>query len=249
MVSLLKALWVREAFRPTMLIGIWLNPFFIIRRSLLKGITDIALYLSEGKLLDFGCGSKPYESLFKVDEYIGIDIKISGHNHIASSVDKFYDGEVIPFPDAYFDNVFSSEVFEHVFNIDEILDEINRVLRLGGKLGFTCPFVWDEHEQPYDYARYTKFAIEHLLNKHGFELIKFEKSTGYVETIAQMFSAYLWQYVLPRNVYVRFLLVPFIIAPVNLMGIFLGFILPSSDSFYHNNIVVAKKIAESISKT
>ena len=243
MITLLKNLWVREAHCPTILIGIWLNPFFIIRRSLFKGISDIAAHLSEGKLLDFGCGSKPYENLFDVDEYIGIDISVSGHSHTASKVDCFYDGKVVPFPDAYFDNVFSSEVFEHVFNIDEILDEVSRVLKLGGKLGFTCPFVWDEHEQPFDYARYTKFALEHLLQKHGFDLVMFEKSTGYVETIAQMLSAYLWQNVLPRNLYLRFLFVPIVIAPVNLLGLLLSFILPKSDAFYHNNIVIAQKIA------
>lgn len=47
--------------------------------------------------MDVGCGSKPYRELFDVDEYIGIDIEVSGHNHSSSNIDKFYDGKVIPF--------------------------------------------------------------------------------------------------------------------------------------------------------
>ena len=170
----------KEMFHPTFLFGIWVNPFFIIRKGLAKGVLNIAKYIKGGKLLDVGCGSKPYREFFSVDEYVGIDIKISGHNHHHSKVDFFYDGKKIPFNDHVFDYVFSSEVFEHVFEIDSFIVEINRVLKKGGLLAFTCPFVWDEHEKPFDFARYTSFAIEHLMKKHGFKIIDFEKSTSYI---------------------------------------------------------------------
>ena len=88
-------------------------------------------------------------------------------------IEKYYDGKVISFNDEFFDNAFSSEVFEHIFNIDEVLCEIHRVIKNNGKLCITCPFVWDEHVQPYDFARYTSYGIRHLLNKNGFELINF----------------------------------------------------------------------------
>lgn len=224
MKAMLKAVWEKEAFFPSFFLGIWINPFFIIRRGLVNGVRDISTHLRSGKLLDVGCGSKPYEHLFSVQDYIGIDIAVSGHSHRNSRVDKFYDGKVIPFDDGYFDNVFSSEVFEHVFDIDELLDEINRVLRPGGKLGFTCPFVWDEHEQPFDFARYTSFAIEHLLSKHGFKLIQLNKSTGYIDTVMQMLSAYVWQHVLPNNVYLKAFLQPLLVAPINITGVILSVI-------------------------
>ena len=168
MKEFLKNIGRRQVFHPSYFLGIWINPFFIIRRGLIDGVREISQYLDGGKLLDIGCGSKPYEELFQVKEYCGIDIEVSGHNHTSSKVDKFYDGNVIPYSNEYFNHVFSSEVFEHVFNIDELFDEINRVLVPGGKFAFTCPFAWDEHEQPYDFARYTSFAIEHMLTQHGF---------------------------------------------------------------------------------
>ena len=50
---------------------------------------------------------------------------------VNSKVDFFYDGKQFPFDSSEFDWVFSSEVFEHMFNIDEQLEEINRVLKQG----------------------------------------------------------------------------------------------------------------------
>ena len=242
MKSFLRKTWDKEQFNPSFILGIWINPFFIIRRGLINGVREISSHMNQGKLLDVGCGSKPYEKLFNVMDYIGIDIEISGHNHSSSKVDKFYDGEKIPFEDEFFENAFASEVFEHVFNIDELLDEINRVLKPGGRLGFTCPFVWDEHEQPYDFARYTSFAVEHLLTVHGFKLIKLTKSTGYFETVMQMLSAYISQHVLPKNAYLRILLIPLFVSPINIAAIALAKVLPKNTNFYHNNIVIAEKL-------
>lgn len=209
---------------------------------MISGAREISSFCQDGKLLDVGCGSKPYEELFKVEEYIGIDIKASGHNHATSKVDKFYDGKNIPFADKYFDNVFSSEFLEHVFNINELLREINRVLKHGGRLCFTCPFVWDEHEKPYDYARYTSFAVEKLLSENGFILVKLKKSTGYIETVMQMLSAYIYQHVLPKNGCFRLIMTPLLVAPVNILGKILSKILPKNEDFYHNNIALAIKL-------
>ena len=242
MKATLEKIYKREQFYPSYMLGIWINPGFIIRRGLINGVRELSSFCREGNLLDVGCGSKPYEDLFKVDEYIGIDIELSGHNHSSSKIDKFYDGKTIPFENEYFDNVFSSEVFEHVFNIDELLCEINRVLKHRGRLCFTCPFVWDEHEQPYDFARYTSFAVEHLLAKNGFKLVKLSKSTTYIETVMQMLSAYVYQHVLPKNKYIKVIMTPLFVAPINILGKLLSKILPKNENYYHNNIVVAEKL-------
>ena len=242
MITMLKKIYRREQFYPSYILGIWINPVFIIRRGLIDGVRELSSFCQEGKLLDVGCGNKPYEDLFKVDEYIGIDIEVSGHDHSSSKVDKFYDGKTIPFADEYFDNVFASEVFEHVFNIDELLREINRVLKHGGRLCFTCPFVWDEHEQPYDFARYTSFAVEHLLTTNGFKLVKLRKSTSCIETIMQMLSVYIYLHVLPKNGYIKLIMTPLLVAPINILGKALSKILPKNENLYHNNIVVAEKL-------
>ena len=196
----------------------------------------------KGSMLDFGCGRKPYFDLFNVDEYIGLDIDESGHDHVNESIDVYYDGKVIPFENDRFDSVFTSEVFEHIFNLSGILTELYRVIKPGGKMLITVPFVWDEHEIPYDYARYTSFGCKYLLESHGFKVIKLEKSTNYVETIMQMWTAYLYQHVLPVNPVLRLLLTPFIIAPFTILGIILSMLLPKNDAFYSNNIIVVEKV-------
>ena len=149
-------------------------PAYLTRNRLLKGIREYSSEL-KGVLLDFGCGSKPYQSLFTVKKYIGLDFENPGHPHMNEQIDIFYDGEKIPFPNEYFDSVFSSEVFEHVFNLENILKEINRVMKVNGKILITCPFAISEHESPHDFARYSSFAIRYLFEKSGFQIIKQSK--------------------------------------------------------------------------
>lgn len=241
MKEIIKKIYIKESFYPSWFLGIWINPTFIVRRGILKGIKKICSKFIGGKLLDIGCGSKPYEELFTVNEYIGIDVEVSGHNHSLSKIDKFYDGATIPYNENEFDWVFSSEVFEHVFNLDELLKEINRVLIKGGKLAFTCPFVWEEHEQPYDFARYTSFGLKSLIKKHGFVVETHIKSTKSFETIMQVFASYIYQN-LPKNRYLISLLVPFLVSPFNIVGSLFGKILPNNGNFYHTNIIIARKL-------
>ena len=239
MISIIKSIYAREMFAPGLL-GVFINPFFFIRRALYKGVIARKGCLT-GKLLDFGCGRKPYRPFFDVQEYIGLDIEESGHSHKNESIDVFYDGGVIPFADNHFDSAFSSEVFEHVFNLDEVLLELQRVLKPGGHLLVTVPFVWDEHEVPYDFGRYTSFGIAHLLKKAGFEMVSSDKTTNYVETIFQLWNAYVSQVVLPKNKMLKALLTPLFIGPVTILGIVAAALLPKSQGFYHNNVVVARK--------
>jgi hypothetical protein len=93
MKNFLKNLWRRETFNPSYMLGIWINPFFIIRKGLINGVIEISDHVKKGKLLDVGCGSKPYKEIFDVDEYIGIDIEVSGHDHSSSDIDMYYDGK------------------------------------------------------------------------------------------------------------------------------------------------------------
>lgn len=51
------------------------------------------------------------------------------------------------------------------FHIQEIVKELNRVLKENGEMLITVPFVWNEHEIPYDFGRYTSFGIIDLLQK------------------------------------------------------------------------------------
>lgn len=239
MVTTLKRLYNKSLFQPT-LFGLLFNPFFIIRRGLYRGVLLFRSYM-RGRLLDFGCGSKPYMALFDVEEYIGTDIEVSGHDHRNEDIDVYYDGETLPFADESFDSIFSSEVFEHIFNLPQILDELWRVLRPGGHLLVTVPFVWDEHEIPYDFARYTSFGIVHILEEKGFMAVAQHKTTTYVATIFQLWAAYVYQHMLPKHKVFRIALTPLFITPITVCGLLFSAILPKSNNFFHNNVLVVQK--------
>ena len=240
MLKRLRELYRKEAFHPS-IIGIFINPFYIVRKGLLNGIKSNS-HNMRGVMLDFGCGSKPYEKLFKVKKYIGVDIKGGGHDHKNEPVDIFYDGRTLPFGDECFDSLFSSEVLEHISDPEKTLAELNRVLKEEGVALLTVPFVWDEHEKPFDFRRYTSFGIKDLLERHGFQIIKLEKSSTYVETIFQMWNAYLFQILNTKNAYLNVALHIVFIAPFTILGLIISKVLPKRYDFYHSNIVVARKV-------
>ena len=219
------------------------HPFYFIRKGLLKGIAPHVNEMN-GKLLDFGCGSKPYQSLFNVDEYIGVDFENPGHPHANEQIDIFYDGQLLPFENNSFDNVLCSEVIEHVFNLNNVLQEINRVLKPKGKLLLTCPFVWSEHEVPHDFARYTQFALEDILEKNGFEILSFQKSGNFIKSCFQLLILYFFQQ--SKSSWLKFppfrwvykFIFYFIL---NVKGSFFSWLLPNNSSMYLNNIVLAVK--------
>ena len=224
------------------------NAFYFIRRSLYEKIKRLAPEL-DGRLLDFGCGSKPYQSLFtNAREYIGLDYESEGHSHANENIDVIYDGKKIPFGDEHFDSVFSSEVFEHIFNLEEIIPEIKRVMKKQGKILITCPFVWNEHEVPMDFARYTGFALKHLFEKNGFEVLIQDKSGDFTLALYQMRMIYFNQHFIPsfpllgKLKFFRTNVPPLINPILNLWFSFWHRVLPKRRDLYLNNIVLARKL-------
>jgi SAM-dependent methyltransferase len=220
------------------------DPGYLTRNRLLKGIARHTPMMS-GRLMDFGCGSKPYRSLFQVGEYIGLDFENPGHPHKNEQIDVFYDGKRIPFGDANFDGVFSSEVFEHVFNLPEVLQEINRVLKPGGLLLVTCPFAICEHEVPNDFARYSSYGLKYLLSQHGFEMVSQEKTGNSVETVFQLWIMYIHQHISPwfrRIPVVRsgFRFITY--TGLNCLALLFSKLLPKGNDLYLNNIALCKKV-------
>ena len=221
------------------------NPMFFTRKGLHQSISLLAPRL-EGQIVDLGCGTKPYRRLFtKASEYIGMDIEVSGNFDNRSHIDVFYDGHTFPFANDSIDNIFSSETFEHIFNVEEILQEIHRVLKKDGLLLATCPFLWPEHEVPYDYARYTSFAIADMLKRNGFEIVHYEKTGNFITAVMQMQALYLYYFInrIPVLAPIFFIL---FITPLFLIGSILNLILPSfmkRKDLYLNNVFIAKKIA------
>lgn len=219
------------------------HPLYLIRRAIYRHISRYAPQL-QGKMLDFGCGSKPYRSLFQVDDYTGLDYENPGHPHLNEQIDVFYDGKHIPFPGETFDSVLATEVFEHVFLLDETLQEINRVMKPGGKILLSTPFVFVEHEAPHDFARYTAFGMGALLERNGFTVLSLEKTSNFVETLCQMRIWYLNSTFLGYLKIIPLLgplLRTFFICLLNIASLVLGKIMPAKSEWYLGLVVLAQK--------
>lgn len=236
----LKDIYLKQRFFPDLL-SILISPFYFTRKRLLKCLLHIAPSLS-GRLLDFGCGSKPYKSLFtKVSEYIGVDIENEGHDHETEDVDFYYDGVTLPFEQEMFDSILCSEVLEHVPDIDTTLSELNRVLVLGGKLLITVPFVWPEHELPFDFRRFTVNGLSQKVKDHGFEIRKVNTSGTFIEVIVQMWVMYLHNGLYTQNRYLNILINAIFIFPFTFAGIVFSAIFPNIKGLYLNVTLLAEK--------
>ena len=136
-----------------------------------------------------------------------------------------------------------NQVLEHVFNPDEFLWEINRVLKTGGKLLLTVPFVWDEHEQPYDYARYSTFGLRALLEKQGFKILQHKKLAADASIIFQMVNAYIYKIMQHLPMPVKLVFTATLIALFNILGILVAKLLPGNPDLFLDHVVLAEKIS------
>lgn len=161
------------------------NPFnWLAHQQLDHAMATAAREHAQGRLIDIGCGLKPYAPLFApyVTEHVGVDHPASPH--ALTSVDVVATAYEIPLDSASFDVALLSEVLEHLEEPGRALKECARLLRPGGKLILTTPFVWVLHEEPRDYFRYSPHGIRWLLQESGFEGVDVRPLSGQWGTIA-----------------------------------------------------------------
>jgi len=140
-------------------------------------------------VLDVGCGLRPYESFFTHCKYIGIDVESSSKNSETKKPDHFFDGTHIPLKDKQIDAVICTEVLEHCIAPEELVLEMHRVLKPGGKVLITVPFIWGIHEAPFDFRRYSPFGVSKLLEDANFEIIRLGRLTIGIDAIRQVIAS------------------------------------------------------------
>lgn len=240
MMQFLKEYVLAQQYNPGFF-GLWLNPYYHARKGLYQAIAAVAPEFERGRVLDVGCGRKPYQGLFQAEEYVGLEID-TPENRERKQADFFYHGDVFPFEDHSFDGVVCNQVLEHVFAPEELLAEIRRVLKSEGRLLMTIPFVWDEHEQPWDYARYSSFGLKSLLEKNGFEVLVQRKINADVRLLFQLINAYFFKVFWSRYPVLNAMLCIILMAPFNIVGALVYRLLPSNPDLYLDQLVLAKRI-------
>jgi len=160
---------------------------WLVHKIVYKELEGIfPLYLS-GRLLDIGCGCKPLQNLTReyVSEHIGLDHHDTFHDR--SEVDIWGTAYSVPVEDASFDSAICTAVLEHLEEPELALRECHRILKSGGMAIYTVPFIWHLHDEPRDFYRYSKYGLEYLFKKTGFELIEIKALSGFWVTFGQLF--------------------------------------------------------------
>lgn len=185
---------------------------FVVRSAILRELKAVIPNFY-GVLLDVGCGQMPYRPLVfspdsKVTRYLGIDMPTARYGVVQP--DMVWDGKVLPLPDQSVDCAMLTEVLEHCPDPAIILTEVYRVLRTGGILFITVPFLWPLHEVPRDEVRYTPFALQRHLETAGYQDIYLRALGGWDASLAQMIGLwacrrplYGWKRSIIRSIAVR----------------------------------------------
>jgi SAM-dependent methyltransferase len=176
---------IKERFRNS-----YFHPRYLAQREILKIIKEEGPTLT-GKLLDVGCGKKPYAGYLPgVDRHIGLDIPVSMHGN--SEVDVFGTGLNLPFAAQSFDSILCTEVLEHTQQPVLAIKEMNRVTKLGGLLLLTVPFSEQLHEEPYDFFRFTIHGVRQLLISNGWVILRLHKRGGTFLELGYRTSSFLY---------------------------------------------------------
>ena len=145
---------------------------------------------AHGTLIDIGCGRKPYEDLFRgaITSYVGIDWPVHTDR---SRADIVADALRLPVANCVADTVLTTELMEHLPSPSSFLGEIFRILRPGGAVIMTVPFLEPLHETPRDFFRFTPYSLRELFGDAGFVVHEVRPRGGWWSVVVGSFLAQL----------------------------------------------------------
>ncbi|HUF80194.1 MAG TPA: class I SAM-dependent methyltransferase [Burkholderiales bacterium] len=149
---------------------IWQADWHVLRglaAAIQSILADKRLRLRGARVIDFGCGSRPYEGWFTTAgaQYQGADIGEDAEVRV--SVDGILDAG-----DAQYHLVASFQVLEHVWDIATYLREARRVLKREGWLLLSTHGTWLYHPHPNDYRRWTAEGLRREVEAQGFRMVQ-----------------------------------------------------------------------------
>lgn len=149
-------------------------------------IERFAAGLPTGSLvLDAGCGEGQHKRFFSRQRYVGIDLGVGDKHWNYRALDALGNLNALPFPDGTFAAALNVVTLEHLRDPAAALGEIARVLKPHGQLLLVAPLEWEEHQQPYDFFRYTQFGLRMLLESAGFDAIVLVPGGGFFRLLSR----------------------------------------------------------------
>jgi len=170
-----------------------IHPQYIIRKLQEEAVVEAEKY-AKGNLVDIGCGRMPYRKRLDplVDSYTGVDHpKVSKLYKSDKKPEVFADARKLPFNDNSFDIGLMFQVLEHVDDPEKVVNEAARVLKPGGFLIISVPFLYPLHDMPYDVGRYTKTALAGFVDRSNLYLVKIKSQGGFFDFLAVSLNTFL----------------------------------------------------------
>ena len=154
-------------------------------------VRAFAAGLPEGaRVLDAGAGECKHRPYFKGRRYTAVDSGVGDAAWDYGKLDALADLTWLPFANERFDACLNVVTLEHVKDPAQVIREIARSLTPGGRLLLIVPFEWEEHQQPHDYFRFTRYSLAYLLKKAGLEAESIKPVGGFFRLMSRrMFSA------------------------------------------------------------
>jgi len=147
---------------------------------------------AKGSMLDLGCGNVPLYCVYKsiVNKITCVDWSNSyfKNSHIDMECNLT---ELLPFPDKSYDTILITDVLEHINNPFMLWHEMTRILKPNGKILIGVPFLFSLHDEPYDYFRYTEFAIKMFCESNYLQVLSIDSMGGSPEVIINIIAKHL----------------------------------------------------------
>lgn len=143
----------------------------------------------KGNFLDLGCGQAPLYCLYKNYTKQITCVDWGNSMHQITYLDFEQDlNQNLNMESNSFDSIILSDVLEHIRKPELLLNEIYRILNKDGVLIMNVPFFYWLHEHPFDYYRYTKYALQSMCEDAGFEILELKPYGGAPEIITDIFA-------------------------------------------------------------
>lgn len=154
-----------------------------------------------GNVLDIGCGKMKYKNFIlsgkNVNKYTGLDLE-EGKFTYSVKADLYWDGNKIPLEDNSVDSAILFEVIEHCPDPKIVIKEAYRVLKPGGTILFSTPYIYPLHGMPYDYNRPSPSGLEKLFTDAGFSKTTIEAGGKWDASLAQMIAIWITKRPMPK---------------------------------------------------
>jgi SAM-dependent methyltransferase len=190
-----------------------INPF---DRFVLNAVRNFVAALSENSLvLDAGAGQAQYKPEFvrAGHRYCAIDLGIGEEDWTYSHIDALARVEDLPFPAHTFDGILSIAVLEHTPFPRRTLHEMAKTLKPGGRLMIIVPTMWEEHQMPNDFYRFTRYGTIRLLEDAGFAVDRIRPLGGYFWFMGRKFIDILEFF----ETFPRFIMWPLLVIPFGVL--------------------------------